>query len=376
MRSRFRVWILLFCGIPIILMIFGFSMVWNQHQKLRTYQPVAAIIMGTDVKKHVSHDKDGTSVTYEPIITYRYEAANQSHQSSDVFPLSLSQSRGWAQRVVANYRSGSHATAYVNPADPSKAFLIPHRAYFPYIFTQFPMLFLLVGFQILSYRSPGSNDRRPPQQRATGEFVLRPVKSIRGRAVGALVLTIAWLGVGGASAGHYFLFADQPYEMLAFIAAPIYAGVGFVPVGMLIYNVLVLRDLDEPTVMTDTDRFLLGQPFTLLFEQRVRTAMKITSVKAKLVCQRTMRTRSGKKTTYATDACYETSQTLVDNQSLEPGQPISAMTQFTPPAEQSATSPRKPIVYPYYDWELRIHVEMPGRPDYHGTFAITVESLS
>ena len=71
--------------------------------------------------------KGGT--TYAPQVTYEYKTPSGPKKSSKTLALEYSSSnRGWAERIVARYPSGSATLAYVDPADYDRVFLVQRHA--------------------------------------------------------------------------------------------------------------------------------------------------------------------------------------------------------------------------------------------------------
>jgi hypothetical protein len=56
----------------------------------------------------------------------------------------VSAGQAWAQSIVAEFHAGGVTTAYVDPANPAKAFLVPHISPIPLIFVAIPLLFGLL----------------------------------------------------------------------------------------------------------------------------------------------------------------------------------------------------------------------------------------
>lgn len=123
-----------------------------ERQRLATFRPVPAVVLGTDVIASHGGDDDGTP-TFRPVVRYRYEVAGRGAFVGDrVTPLGESRSGGWARTIVGRYAPRMAVTAYVNPDDPSQSFLERRRSPLPWAFMGFASVVLalvgLVGAQV------------------------------------------------------------------------------------------------------------------------------------------------------------------------------------------------------------------------------------
>jgi hypothetical protein len=86
----------------------------------RSFTPTPASILSSEIEEHSS--TDGT--TYSPKITYRYSAAGAEHTSDRYsFGDMATSSHRRAKDATLRYPAGATTTAYVDPADPSRATL-------------------------------------------------------------------------------------------------------------------------------------------------------------------------------------------------------------------------------------------------------------
>lgn len=86
----------------------------------RSFTPTPASILSSEIEEHSS--TDGT--TYSPKITYRYSAAGAEHTSDRYsFGDMATSSHRRAKDATLRYPAGATITAYVDPADPSRATL-------------------------------------------------------------------------------------------------------------------------------------------------------------------------------------------------------------------------------------------------------------
>lgn len=93
----------------------------QQHARITGWSPVTAQI---EVSRALTQSV-GRSSRYWPGITYRYSVAGKNYRCDRALPSPREGAAAWAQAIVDRFPVGSQATAYVNPANPSEAFLLP-----------------------------------------------------------------------------------------------------------------------------------------------------------------------------------------------------------------------------------------------------------
>jgi hypothetical protein len=138
-----------------------------QVYRIATYQPIAAQVYSTGIKT-VKGSKGGNS--YAPMVSYGFYYKGVAYYSTAVNPIEISASYTWANDITKQFKPGSVVTAYFNPSDPSKAFLLKHASGIPLIFVLVPVLIGLLFAWVIRV------------QRATaqfGELHLVPVVAAR-----------------------------------------------------------------------------------------------------------------------------------------------------------------------------------------------------
>ena len=365
------VWTAGFCGIPAVFIVVGTFQVVQQKEKLDTFVPVEAVVLSTRVETVTSTDSDGhTSTSYKPVINYSYAAGGRNLKCDAAFPKAdTSGSSDWANSIVRQFPKDKPVTAYYNPDQPDDAFLIRELSYEPYVFTQFPMLFLLIGVLVWTYSGWGGRKVKPPTPRAGGGFLLRAKRSLARRRWTLLAMTALWYGVGTLSGGHYLSYATE-YETAVYIVLPIFAALGLIPAGLLFYNLLLWRTLTEPLVMTQSNQFRLGGEFSVLVALPIKTEIRVNKLQVGLTCDQTTKTKEDGGTSYSTSACYQKNVTLAEDQDVRAGEPISGSHTLAIPTSESPSNSKE---YPLHDWYVDVLLDIAGSPDYRGRFPITVE---
>jgi hypothetical protein len=98
------------------------SCLYVQSERLRTWRPVPAIVVSRAVNvatgRHGAEDDD-------PVVTYRYQVNGMWHSSNRFFPVAFNGGTYvWASRMADRYSPGDTTLAYVDPSNPTKAFLV------------------------------------------------------------------------------------------------------------------------------------------------------------------------------------------------------------------------------------------------------------
>lgn len=135
----------------------GASAILPHVQQTQGAEPVEATILSSETYTYT--DTEGQS-NYGVDIAYRYTVDGQTYTSESVFPgedHGTSASR--AEDLVAEYQPDTTVTAYVDPADPTVAYLVDESP--PWYFWALPAiggLLLLMGgntlYQLARGRDP------------------------------------------------------------------------------------------------------------------------------------------------------------------------------------------------------------------------------
>jgi hypothetical protein len=90
---------------------------------------VEAVVLAASVEPYSTGSGTSRENQWRPLVRYRYAVDGSSYESDRVTPLGKGGSRGWANELVARFAVGEPATAYVDPGDPERAFLVPVRSW-------------------------------------------------------------------------------------------------------------------------------------------------------------------------------------------------------------------------------------------------------
>ena len=115
----------------------GIGLFALQVYRLVTWRPVPAHVVSSDVG--TVRGSKGNS--YKPVVVYNYRYQGQPYQAATVTPIDISAGHSWAQSIVSKYKPGDVTTAYVDPGNPYKAYLLRQVSLFPLLFVLIPVCF-------------------------------------------------------------------------------------------------------------------------------------------------------------------------------------------------------------------------------------------
>jgi hypothetical protein len=101
--------------------LIGVAMGGVQAFRLMTWQPVPATVMMSSVES--VRGNRGT-VSYRPAVSYWYRVNGTQYVAAGVTPIGISSGWRWAQSISQRFAPGAAVTAYVDPHDPGRAYLV------------------------------------------------------------------------------------------------------------------------------------------------------------------------------------------------------------------------------------------------------------
>ncbi len=204
---------------------------WDQGRLLARAIPVAAVLHDARVESHRG-SKGGTN--YKPVVDFSYVIAGAEYTGHDAQPMVVStSSSSAAEAAIARVRAAvgptaaaepllveqplgnapsanrtrNAITAWVDPDNHDRAFLLREATFFPYVFILFPMIHVGIGLAIalLATQPPAVIARR------------------------LLWLIMLWFGVGLLAAGHFTLIGGE-WTLFPQAAILVYGAIGSIPV--------------------------------------------------------------------------------------------------------------------------------------------------
>jgi hypothetical protein len=257
--------------------------------------------MITESREVTVHRKGGP--TREVRVRYRYRADGREHESGRIYPGPWSTTAGDSEELRARFPAGSAATAYVDPDDPARAFLVPFRSFLPYLVALLvaaPLGALAAGLAThgVRYVRPGERENPAPVEEASGWFVVpifRSYRALRDAAAGALAVFAV---VGGIAFIDYY---GRPGSTGATATLALLAWLGLLArlAWAVAKRTWVSGRLEDAQLAIRPGYPVAGQTVQVRFDQAARTdvfvrAVDLTLVVERLTVQRVNR-RSGRK---------------------------------------------------------------------------------
>lgn len=114
--------------------IVGLGYLWmEQNEQIENFEATEATVLSSEVAES---ERSGRPTSYRPDINYQYPVDGQTYESSSVFPGPGGESKNssqdgkeWAEGIIADHPAGEQVTAYYDPEDPSRAFLLKNRSW-------------------------------------------------------------------------------------------------------------------------------------------------------------------------------------------------------------------------------------------------------
>jgi hypothetical protein len=368
--------IAMFTAAAALFIAVGANVVLDQQRIIADARPVPGTVVSAKVHESTLTDpKNRRTTTYRPVVYYRFSLGNTIFTSGRVFPLSQDSSQSRAQQIVDRYKPGANVTVWYDPKNPTESFLIREWSFAPYLLILCAMTFLATG---LGFWAAGPWRRKqvwPPKAGSGGWFELTPRANLAAVRRPWRAASLAWFAIGALVAWHYFVHADQPYELMALIAVPLYFLIGLIPLVRFFHHRKLSRVMRDARVTVNTDTFWIGKTFNLKLEQRYRKPAQIDSLRIGLICEKLDRQQNprGKPITMRT-VQFESWEEAAANVQASADQPLAAKTKLTPPKDQLPTTPETQRELPRFNWRLVVEVKTARYPTYRAEYPIVVES--
>lgn len=193
--------------LPAVLAVLGVVLLFNQADKLDNWKAVQASVVNThiDVRR-------GKSTRYAPVVTYDYRVGGVRYRSSTLAPMDLTGSRAWARGVVARYTRGTRVTAWHDPDQPARAYLLRQASFVPYAL----ILIAIAGVGIFVVVRHVPHLDRVPEAPQGGW--LAPEQPLLTRYAYGIAFGSLHLGLAAALAGHWFSITPGRSEWIVWVA--------------------------------------------------------------------------------------------------------------------------------------------------------------
>jgi len=254
-----------------------------QERRLATWQPAAAVVTESGERTYRT-TRGGSSRAVR--IRYRYRADGREHESDRIYPGPWSTTAGDSEELRARFPAGSAVTAFVDPDDPARAFLVPFRSFLPYLavlLVAAPLGALAAGLATGGVRS-GEGDKTPVED-ASGWFVVPIFRSYRALRDSAAAALAVFTVVGGVTFVDYYgrsgpKGATAVFALLAWVA--LLARLAWA----VVKRTWVSRRLDDARLAIRPRYPVAGEALHIRFDQAARTDVFVRAVDLTLVVER------------------------------------------------------------------------------------------
>jgi len=190
--------------------VLGGMVAEQQRRMFADWIEVPAEVVGHDV---TFHDDGEGGLAYGPVLTLRYLADGMPPTGQGLLTLDMASSESWAQEQLAAWPVGKRVTAWADPDNLERSYVVRVVSPLPYVIMLFPMIFVSFGFMFLLF---------PPGE----DKVYKPGTPWAWRS-----FLFAWNAVGIAAAAHYF---SQPgaWNAGGIALFGFYLGIGALPLAV------------------------------------------------------------------------------------------------------------------------------------------------
>lgn len=373
MKRLFVVFLLLFA---ILFGGIGGGFAWYQYHINSAYVPVEAEL----IEAHVERQRDKKGVNQRsPEATYRYTF----HGNFTAHGISALDFSDDASQIVARIKAAAtppaapgklpHITAYVNPADPSKAILLRDYSALPFIFViPGEICFLIAAGLLIGVVGGGRHRMGAVALDDSAWRLLVPRENLRRQFIDS----IFWL------AGAALIFGI-PFFYWRFMAGQ--GGAPGIVLGLLLFAALAIagsvvygrwsasRHISDARLRVQPVPMRRGEQLSLKVEADAYIPLSVKKIEARLLCTEYYKEKRGRGTTWGTRPVAEFKAVLGSASQVEKGLAVQGAGVLTCKETSPATSTREERKsYPQYDWEIHIHIALEGAADYRAAFPIEV----
>ncbi len=322
-----------------LLVGFGLHGAWQQQQALRTYQPINTTVSKNDVQ----HSRFGG---YTPDLLYSYTVQGKTYENDQAAPLFINGSSNWAESITQRI-AAEGSTAYINPENPSLAYLLPVGRFRPYGL-------VLAGFALLTIsvfpmRAGGVLSRKPLA--ITGGpfdwYDLSPGGTYPDRAMIWCAASVLWYLLGASVIAHYYLATPPTHEVKAAVISALYLLAGAWPACLAISACAVATRLGAPKACMTKKTVHLGGPVIVRIEQPFLRETQVREVRVTLTCYR----RNG----LGSEKYYASSQFATQDRIVRAGEKVHGEFTFeVPQKKQHPSTHFTRLDYPRTDWQIEV----------------------
>jgi Protein of unknown function (DUF3592) len=312
---------------------------WCQQRGLLSFQPVNASVDRNEVRS----SKLGG---FEPDVHFSYIVRGKTYESEQAAPLYINGSRDWVESVSRRVQAEG-LTAYVNPLNPSDAYLLPIGLFRPYGLILAGLTIL--GLGLLPIGAGGALAHKPVA--ITGGpfdwYGLTPGGTHADRALGWSTTAVLWYLLGGMVVGHYYMTVPPNYELKSAVIAVLFAVAGAWPAYRATYAIGIASRLGTPKVQMTRKTAQLDQSIIVRIEQPFLRDTIVREVRVAVTCTR----RNG----LGSVRYFTASRIAAEDRAFRVGECIHG--EFNIEVPDKKRRPSTPFTrwdYPRTDWQIEV----------------------
>jgi hypothetical protein len=355
----------------------GIAVLW-QHAAITRFVPVPCSILSSKVNVH-----RGRHTSYSPSISYCYTYHDRAYQSSCVLPYEENGDVIWANGIVSRYTQAGrgaeglvlNATAYVNPEQPEESVLERMYSGTPYFFCTVGLLLIGIGVGLLTGLIGGERETMAAVPLDdSGIQLLLPARPLRAILREAIAILMAALIAVVPPAAHWLLAARQSMNSNLGLLI-VGEGIVLLVLAVKAFNRWnVCRRLSDARLRVRPAPMVRGQVFTMEMEVDAYSPLRVRKSQARVRCVEHYKEKRGNKTATGTRTKGEQTADLSDAAKIPAGQLLPGKAElFFPANELPPTSDLSTKLYPYYTWEIHVHIDLEGMADYRAVFPLAVD---
>jgi hypothetical protein len=366
--------------------IFLLSLIYEialQQYKVRHYIPTEAKILNSAVEWHrvFFSRRSSSSYRYKPKVEYSYEVLGHQYISSNITIINSNHTDlKWAGTTAGKYQPGKTVTAYYNPANPQKAFLIYEVAFWPYHYSLYWFVVLCVCATVYSATGKVYKKPKAPTQISGGYYSLAP-DSIKRVILKVIVGCFFYCLVGLVLGEFYYSIAEKPYDLFSHIVFGVYFLLGVIPLGCCGYYAWQFRNFKSPEFLISQPDLRVGEKAKVKVIQKFTKAVDVTNIEMALVCTayclKSKNPNAGIR--YRNDyieiqAIHISNSILCKERNFLPGESLEYEDDILVPhgLNKSGFSGKQED-YPFHRWHFEIANSQLNRPVYKTRYFINCE---
>ncbi len=351
----------------------GLYLAFDQYWKINNFKPVDARVISTSIEKHVSRSgRGGRSVSYSPVVKYTYSVGSEKHESNQVFPISFSGSYEFAKKTIEMFPPGKRTTAYIDPGDPSRSFLVKRYFFIPYLLVLVGILLFLFHLVIRIYTLNPVTRPLPPRKVQDDLFQLIPTSSVKRKKLWFPVSSVIWLLGSLITLGHYFIVAPQPRETYSYYVTAACGIVFLVFLVLSIWYHVLSRNVEEASLFLDRDKIRLGDKVLVAYLQEFKKDLFVEKASIGLVCEAWETTRTGRNRTTRKTIHWEEWTDILENGEVKGGEALEGTRSFEIPGNLPPSTTRAFTLSKRYYWNFRVRISIKNSPDFNAKYPILV----